>query len=201
MSSAPPPVIAVGLDLSLTAAGIATPRGVFTEGEDGHNGATLTQRRERISRQTSRVLDRVLGDPFTGLAIDGTPEPGPLVVAIEAPTPSRIVGHQHDRSGLWWRVVTELSSWPEVYVVEVGSASRQLYATGKGRASKVAVASEASLRYGVAFSSDDEADAFVLRAMVLDHYGAPLASVPARNRKALDAVAWPVLPVWEVAAR
>lgn len=185
MTSPPIVPIAVGLDLSLTAAGIATPRGIYTEGEKGRDGATLLDRRLRLGRQVDRVLDRIVGEAGD--------YDGPMVVAIESPTPSRIVGHQHDRSGLWWWVVRELSSWPLIDVVEIGNSSRAKYATGIGNSSKVAVASAATKRYGVAFADDNQADALVLRAMVLDHYGSPLAPVPARNRESLASVAWPTL--------
>lgn len=190
-----PPIvpIAVGLDLSLTAAGIATPRGLYTEGEDGRKGASLTDRRLRIGRQVLRVLDRVLGENGCGPDDVANAASPPIVVAIESPTPSRIVGHQHDRSGLWWRIVTELCSWPLVYPVEIGNSARAKYATGVGNAGKVAVASAATKRYGVEFADDNQADAFVLRAMVLDHYGAALAPVPARNREALASVDFPNL--------
>jgi hypothetical protein len=193
-----PPVAAVGLDLSLTAAGIATPRGLFTEGETGRKGATLAQRRDRLNRQTARVLDRVLGDPFD----EAVATPPPLVVAIESPAQHMTTGHQHDRSGLWWRVVHELSTWTDVHVVEVSPSARAKYATGKGNAAKSAVLAAVIRRYPEELvSNDNEADALVLRAMVLDHFGFPLAPVPALHREALTKVDWPALPVLEAVAR
>lgn len=191
-----PPVVptVVGLDLSLTAAGIADAAGqLHTVGEDGKAGASLDDRRRRLHRQVARVLDVVL-------AGDDVHDEWPTVVAIEAPAFSRTTGHQHDRSGLWWLVVHQLHTWPGVHVVEVGNSARAKYATGKGNAGKVAVASAASHRYGVVFADDNAADAFVLRAMALDHYGAPLAPVPARNREALASVDWPALDPTEVTA-
>jgi crossover junction endodeoxyribonuclease RuvC len=180
-----PTPLAVGLDLSLTAAGIATPRGLFTVGETGKKGATLEQRRTRISSQVSRVLDAVLGEAV---------QDGPLVVALESPAQHAKTPGQHDRSGLWWRVVHELSSWPEVYVVEVGIAALKKYATGKGNAGKDEVLASVVRRYPDHLVADNnQADALVLRAMVADRYGAPLAEIPARQREALASVAWPAI--------
>jgi hypothetical protein len=184
----PPPSV-VGLDLSLTAAGIAHAKGVVTVGEDGHKGATLTERRQRLSRQTARVLEHVLDDNYG----EEWAEVAPVVVALERPAQHMNTGSAHDRSGLWWQVVHQLSAWPNVHVVEVGIASVKLYATGKGNSGKVAVASAASDRFRITFADDNQADAFVLRAMALDHYGMALTRMPARNREALAAVDWPVL--------
>lgn len=75
--------------------------------------------------------------------------------------------------------------------VEVPPACRAKYATGKGNASKEQVFAEAIRRLGYAGHSNDEADALWLRAMALDHYGAPVCEMPKVHRAALDAVKWP----------
>jgi len=186
--------IAIGLDLSLTAAGIATPAGLRTTGEKGKIGASLADRRGRISRQTTRILDAVIGE--AGVTWSPFPDSGnpPMVVALESPAQHAKTPGQHDRSGLWWRVVHELSAWPDVYVCEVGIAALKKYATGKGNAGKDEVLAAVVRRYSDHQVADNnQADALVLRAMVADHYGAPLAEVPARHREALSSVAWPVL--------
>lgn len=66
----------------------------------------------------------------------------------------------------------------------------------KGTALKDLVRTAVADRYGIHTEGKwryDEADAYVLLAMGLDHIGHPLAPVPARNAKALDGCTWPQL--------
>lgn len=67
------------------------------------------------------------------------------------------------------------------------------YATGKGNASKDAVLQQAVHRSGRTFGSNDEADAWWLLQMALDHYGLPCVLIPAVNRSVLDKIDWPIL--------
>lgn len=75
----------------------------------------------------------------------------------------------------------------------VPPACLKQYATGKGNAPKPDIRMEVFKRYGRDIADDNACDAFVLRAMALDHYGHPLAVVPASHRVALGKINWPVL--------
>jgi len=174
-----PPAV-VGLDLSLTATGIATPNGVLTFGLELKETATQWDRLIRI-----RQITGVVGWHC---------ERADLVV-IEGPAFSRATGGAHERAGLWWRVYNQMAFEQCGRVVVVGPTQVKKYATGKGGASKAAMVAEAIRRLGYAGHDDNEADALWLRAMALDHYGHPLCPMPAVNRAALAKVHWPELTV------
>ncbi|HET6917068.1 MAG TPA: hypothetical protein VFH56_13330, partial [Acidimicrobiales bacterium] len=150
--------VVIGLDLSLTATGFAADGTLRTIRSTGRAGDDLTARLARLDRLTGAIAGEV-----ARVANEAGRER--VVVVIEAPAFSRTTGHQHDRSGLWWLVVSELASWDGVDVVEVSPTARAKYATGKGNAGKAAVVSAVSHRYEVTFTDDNTADAFVLRAM------------------------------------
>lgn len=170
-----PPVV-VGADLSLTSTGLAGPDWTARLRSTGSKADTLAQRRDRIRRLTDRILDRI------GL---------PALVVVEAPAYSRNVGSSHDRAGLWWGVVDQLHS-SGVSVAEVAPTCRARYICGKGNASKDAVLASAIRRFiDVPIDGNDVGDATILRAMGCDQLGHPIATVPASQRLALRAVAWP----------
>jgi crossover junction endodeoxyribonuclease RuvC len=173
----------VGLDLSLTATGIATPYGgVTTVTSKGHAGASLPVRHVRLRAVSTHVMRKIT---------DGTSPADDTMIVVEAPAFSRVTGHQHDRSGLWWLVVDDLMAWGH-NVVEVTPTARAKYATGKGNAGKDEVLAAVIRRYpDVDVNNNNEADALVLRAMGCDWLGAPLAEVPKAHRAALDKVVWP----------
>lgn len=177
----------VGVDLSLTGTGIATAAGVRTIISSGRKGASLRARRARLDEIALAVSNIVESAPTASL------------VVIEAPAFSRTTGHQHDRSGLWWLVVDQLLGAGHL-VAEVAPTCRAKYATGKGNAGKASVVSAVTARYGVQFSDDNTADAFVLRAMGMHRYGFPLATVPKTHAAALEAVQWPNVDVLAVTA-
>jgi Holliday junction resolvasome RuvABC endonuclease subunit len=77
--------------------------------------------------------------------------------------------------------------------VEVSPAGRARYATGLGNASKDRVVGAIAARTGIAFETSDECDAWILRAMALDHYGDSVVEMPAKHREALRAIDWPEL--------
>jgi Holliday junction resolvasome RuvABC endonuclease subunit len=65
------------------------------------------------------------------------------------------------------------------------------YATGSSKATKSQMATAAQGRAGLVFPTEDECDAWWLRAMGLDHLGAPIVDLPKTHRAALDKVTWP----------
>ena len=170
----------VGLDLSLTGTGVATPDGVRLIESKGAKDATLERRATRLDNLAGQII--------------ACCEDADLVV-IEQPAYSRTQGSQHDRSGLWWLVVGYLIGGHRgaTPVAEVAPSGRAKYATGKGNASKDLVLAEVVRRFpGYTGSDNNTADAYTLMAMGLDHLGFPPVDLPKTHRDALEAVRWPL---------
>lgn len=177
----------VGIDLSLTSTGIATVRigpgdttittqTVGSAPLSTRTGATLAQREARL---------RGLADKLIGHVVGAT------LVVIEGPAYTGAYGQAHDRSGLWWQVVSH-AHYLGCKVAEVPPSNLKQYATGKGNAPKDHVLIEVSRRFsGVAIVGNDAADALVLAAMGARHLGHPIDGVPATHVRAMDKVRWP----------
>lgn len=166
----------IGVDLSLTGTGVACRHGVETITTRGARDDDLTSRHERLLRIREHVLSWCRGADL---------------VVIEQPAYSRVAGHQHDRSGLWWLTVHALYAL-EIPVAEVSPTTRARYATGRGNAPKDEVLAAVVRRFTEpAVSNNNEADALILAAMGHDVLGDPLTSMPLNHRVALDAVVWP----------
>lgn len=172
----------VGIDLSLTATGIAH---AYTGGtavvetitSTGKAGATLNDRAARLDHLTTTILDN-LGNA--------------QLVVIESPSLGQArQGGQLDRHGLWWLVVDALRhrGYPTAAVTPAGRAK---YATGKGNAPKDTVMLAVARRHpDVEITNNNEADALTLAAMGARHLGHPIDNMPAINLTAMNAVAWP----------
>lgn len=178
----PPAWTVVGLDLSLTATGIATLRGhtapkVQTLRSKGAKDASLDERTMRLHNLARDII-------IAACIAD--------VVVIEQPAYNQTGGSHHDRSGLWWLVVDGLA-FEELKVVEVTPQAVKKYATGKGNASKDQVAIATTKRYpNVDVTNNNEADAFVLAAIGARLAGHPIeASLPQAHLDALTKVRWP----------
>jgi Holliday junction resolvasome RuvABC endonuclease subunit len=155
---------AVGLDLSLTAAGIAT--------RDG-NAYVLRSKRRGVARLIEicdHVRDLVQLDDLAiiegysmssrGSAVHGLAELGGVV-----------------------RVMLTLA---DVAYVVVPPAKLKRYATGKGNADKASVLKAAWQRLGYDGTDHNEADALWLRAIGFELLGAPLLAMPVAHRQALN---------------
>jgi crossover junction endodeoxyribonuclease RuvC len=167
----------IGLDLSLTATGISDGHETWLVRSKGYATDSLTERARRLELLAVGILDVCQAD----------------LVVVEAPAFSRQNGHMHDRSGLWWLVVSELIRSPWTQVAEVTPTALKRYATGKGNASKGAMIDATARRFpNVDTGADDNrCDALWLAAMGHDHLGQPLIAMPATHRAALDSVRWP----------
>lgn len=180
----PGPVV-IGIDPSLRATGVAGPGGCRTIRSEGHDKDPLRTRAVRLHNTCADILGAIY--EVTRAAPPGSDR----LVVIEAPFAIG-QGKGLDRAGLWWLVVDALDGETGTDVVQVSTNQRMQYATGKGSADKDVVMLAAAKRYPDAgFTNNNEADAFILRAMGCDALGAPLAPVPARHREVLARITWP----------
>lgn len=172
----------VAIDPSLTSLGLAAiVDGVVvstaTVTSKGHTADTLIQ---RAARQWS-IIEKVM------VFVDDW---HPHLVIIEGPSFGSVNGHPHDRSGLWWGMVSWLVA--NYSVVEIPPTCRMKYATGKGQAKKDVVLAAAIKRYPNAdITSNDVADATILCAMGSRHLGFPVEeSLPLTHLAGMDKVHW-----------
>ncbi len=167
----------VGLDLALTATGIADEHGT------------------RCFRSKSRGMER-LDEILT--QVRGTGEPRPELVVIEGYSFGSHSAHAHELGELGgvirydlWRV--------QIPYVDVAPAVLKKFTTGKGNASKFEVIAAAIRRWGFEGSDENEADAYMLRMMGLCHYDVPAVmpdlEVPGYAREGLAKVQWPLAGV------
>lgn len=126
---------------------------------------------------------------------------------IEGPAFSKAQQIGHDEmSAIRWMIRCDLRRRGIPFAV-VNPDSRTIYATGKARHKdpttnvkltakqvKGLVRQAVADQYGIDCTGTtryDEADAYVLMAMGMDHRGHPLAALPDTHRRALAAVPWP----------
>lgn len=177
----------VGLDLSLTSAGIArcTVDGdqVSTHAQaisTDPSGRGIDGRWLRLNWLAGKLADAV-----------GVPH----LVLVEAPTYSgTVTGSAHDRAGLWWLTIDRIMQVaPLAAVVEVHPSHLKIYATGKGtRVRKQAVIDAARATWGHLFEIppggkgvDDIADAVTLAALGAHALGHPLVPLPDERARAV----------------
>lgn len=168
----------VGLDLSLTATGVAY--------SDGSAATFRTQARgcARLAWVREEVTSAV------GCDVVGCHDHPALVVMEGYSYASANQAHQVGELGGVIRLALHEAGVP---FVVVAPAALKKYATGKGNANKAAMLQAAWQRLGYEGTDDNEADALWLRAMGLDALGFPVCSMPVENRKALLKVEWPTV--------
>lgn len=76
-------------------------------------------------------------------------------------------------------------------IVWVPPATLKVYATGSGSATKPDLRVELFKRAGLDVKDDNQVDAWWLRAMGLDRFGAPPLALPQSHRRALANIKWP----------
>lgn len=167
----------LGIDLSLTATGLAGPDWTRTLKPPAKLAGVA-----RIDWILSQIDDQLVRDGYLDLAV------------VEGPAFSRQAGQagHHERAGLWWAVARELDHDDVPYAV-VSPTALKRYGAGKGNAGKDDVLREVTRRFDWFTGDNNAADALVLAAMGADHLGHPIAAMPATHRAALAAVAWPKL--------
>lgn len=167
---------AVGIDLSLTATGIAHHTGSCTL--IGQSGVTSLPIVEQIE---------VLQELATSIAAEAI-RYAPEAVVIEGLDMARSYGGQIERTVLWWGVVRylHLHTWsPQIFVVP--SALAKIYATGKASATKQEVVAAVGAEWPVfdIRGNDNLADAATMCAMALHRMGEPLTGVKDERTRAM----------------
>lgn len=156
-TQAPPHPIYVGLDVSLTASGVAvvTEHGITTSRVEskGVKDATSEQHVVRMQSIARRIIDAI-------------PVSDATIVGMEGPSYGSGPA-QHTMGGIWWHVRDALQrEGLDVWIVTPSTVKK--YATGAGNASKDKVLSAVIRRYAAAADVDtnDEADALVIAAIL-----------------------------------
>jgi hypothetical protein len=185
----------VGLDLSLTATGVAAADGVtVTLSGKSHAGA------ERLRYLRDEIVHRILVEQTvevpdfhrdTPHLIEGPASAVDLVCIEGYSYNSRNGG---ERLGELGGVVRLALHENEVPWVEISPAVVKKLATGKGNSAKEEVFAAAIRRLSYKGSSLDEADALWVREAALQHFGQPTTELPAKHLEALKGIEWPEIP-------
>lgn len=162
----------LGLDLSLTATGIALT-----------DGSTLTLK-TRDKDGDKRLVH--IEDAITEIAALGAD----LAVIEDLPRHAMSAGITGMVHGT---VRTKLLRAGIPYALVV-PATLKAYATGSGSADKAAMALAAYKRAGREFPNDNECDAWWLRLSGLDWLGQPETEMPRAQRARLSKAKWPLPP-------
>ena len=179
----------VGLDLSLSATGVAVIRPHETPAVRVHLVTSSPKRDSAYPDHLDRLraLCRRIIDKATSTA-----EPGDQIVFVmEGPAFAATGAHQHTRAGLWWLIYHLLSKQGVFVIIEPSRLKR--YVTGKGNAPKDLVFATMIRNFpGVALTDNNEADALGLAAMGARELGFPQEpSVQRVTPAALEGVDWP----------
>ncbi len=170
----------VGVDLSLTATGIASSTGWCQT--VGRKGITSLPELERIP-----VLESLSRDILTLIK-------EPTLVVMESAAFGAVSSSARERAILSHLVLRSLLA-RAVPIALVNPMHLKIYivGTGTGKAGKGPIINAVTRRWpdwdhG---GDDNQADAVGLMAMGRDHLGEPLAPLPEQNRRALASVDWP----------
>lgn len=158
----------IGLDLSLTATGIA----------DMHGNLTIAGGNANLGDTRLRLIAGAISHAATGID---------LAIIELLPQHMKSAGITGMVHGVTRLVLMEL----RVPYVHVTPSSLKQYATGRGNADKGDMREALRARTGVYEKDDNKVDAWWLRAMGLDHLGHPVIGLPKSHRVALDKVEWP----------
>lgn len=164
-----PPTV-VGVDLSLTATGVAAGSGCTT------------------LRCATTGIKRLLEVRDAVLAICR----GVALVAVEGYSFGSRTSHAYALGELGGFVRVSLYEGGIRYV-DVPPASLKKYATGRGNAKKEDVLVAAVRRLNYQGADHNQADALWLRALALDGLGHPIVTVPQTHRAALKPIDWDAL--------
>jgi Holliday junction resolvasome RuvABC endonuclease subunit len=171
-------VMAVGIDPSLTATGIAFPSGrTRLIGTPGVTTMSWIQRHAVIETMVLEIITEVMGSD------DGRPD----LVVIEQLDMTQAYGGTIERTVLWWKVV-ELLARRGVRVETAASSIGKMYATGNGNAKKPEVILAVSRQwpqFDLKRANDNVADASAFCALGMHILGVPLTTVNAQQLRAV----------------
>lgn len=177
--------VVVGIDLSLTSTGLACV-------DDGaivqtYNVKSKGHLKDSLALRGGRL--QAIADEVVRWCSEGDCD----LVVIESPSYGSQHGSQHDRSGLWWMVVSRLRKYGTP-VATVSPQGRAKYGTGKGNSPKDEVLAAVIKRYpDVDITGNDIADACLLAAMGARYLGQPVKGErpSAASLAAMAGAAWP----------
>lgn len=171
----------MGLDLSAEQTGVALP-----------DGATLVIKPRKVTGRTRTLtddLERLYHVADTVRDLLG--KHGPQLAVIEDYA-ANAKGQSLHRLAEIGGVVRLACYRAGVPIALVNIKHVKMYATGNGSATKSQMAVAALERAGCKFASDDECDAWWMRAMGMDWAGNPIVTVPKSQRDVLGRVKdWP----------
>lgn len=162
----------IGLDLSITATGIALADGTT------RTIATKTKGDARLTEISIEIAKAASDDDVA------------LVVIEELPP---IRANSLGLIGMVQGVVRLLLMELNIPYALMPPASLKKYATGRGNATKPDMRMALFQRAQLDLRDDNQVDAWWLRAAGLDHLGAPLVQLPAAQAAALNNINWPAV--------
>ncbi|MDL4812738.1 hypothetical protein [Actinomadura opuntiae] len=176
----------IGLDLSLTATGVACADGSLLTIRTGP-GDHLADERDRLRWIADEAVARTEAARVLTFAV------------VEGPSFGSKGNALHQLGGLWWLVVDALMAVGAAVAV-VPPGTLKVYATGSGSATKPDMRMALYKRTGLDVKDDNRVDAWWLRAMGLDYLGRPPVAMPQAQRAALGKARWPQVPRGSTAA-
>lgn len=168
MSAARPRVL--GLDLSITATGVALPSGdTYTLAPTTTGDARLVEIRDHLAEHLIQVR---------------RPD---LAVLEDLPVHARAAGI----TGMVHGVVRALLADHHIPYALISPATLKAFATGRGNATKADMRMALYKRGGLDIADDNQVDAWWLREAGLVHLSGSLLNLPAAQVRRLNQVPWP----------
>jgi Holliday junction resolvasome RuvABC endonuclease subunit len=155
----------LGVDLSLTATGLAHPDGSALTFKPTYQGF------QRLAEIRNAVLDAVMISHASFVAIEGYSMGSKGSSFLSLAELGGIVRFAFWAGGLRW--------------LDVPPSTLKRYATGKGNADKATVLQAAWKRLGYEGTDHNAADALWLQAIGMAYLGSPVVELPATHLKAL----------------